>query len=136
LRKWHRWLAVLAGVFIVWIATTGLAGQVISLAGGEGHDAPPTAAVGPVASGTPGISVPAPTGPDGPAAPAKPHRKRKDWYHFIIDLHSGAYFGAFGKIISAIMGAALLFFSLSGIWMYVNMFRKRKTIGRSGLFWN
>ena len=41
----------------------------------------------------------------------------------------------FGKVISAIIGAALLFFAISGMWMYLNMFRKRKTIGRAGVFW-
>lgn len=135
MRKWHRWLAVFAGVFIVWIATTGLVGQIVALAGGEGHDAAPVAVVAPVVSGTPGISYPIPPGTDGSPVPAKPHREKQDLYHFIIDLHSGAYFGIVGKVISAIIGAALLFFAISGMWMYFNMFRKRKTIGRAGVFW-
>jgi hypothetical protein len=33
------------------------------------------------------------------------------------------------------MGVALLFFAVSGMWMYVDMFRKRTRIGRKGLFW-
>ena len=53
----------------------------------------------------------------------------------IIELHSGNYFGPFGKVISVLMGAVMLFFSISGMWMYIDMFRKRKKIGRSGLFW-
>ncbi len=135
MRTWHRCLAVFAGICIVWIASTGLLGQVISLAGGERHDAPPASAISPVANGTPGITAPVPNAGDGLPAPAKPHKKQRDLYHFIIDLHSGAYFGTVGKVISALVGAALLFFSISGMLMYVNMFRKGMSIGRSGLFW-
>ena len=44
MRKWHRWLVVFTGVFLVWIAATGLVGQVVSLAGGEHHEGPPPGA--------------------------------------------------------------------------------------------
>ncbi len=130
LRKWHRWLVILTGVFMLWIAATGFVGQVMTLAGGEHHDGPP-----PAGAGQPGAGRPEPMGDDGPPQPGKPHGPPHDWYHFIIDLHSGNFFGPAGKVISSIMGAALLFFSISGMWMYVDMFRKRKTIGRSGIFW-
>ncbi len=135
MRTWHRWLAVIAGIFIVWIATTGLLGQVISLAGGERHDAPRASVAEPGANSTPGITATVPNAADGLPATAKPHKKQRDLYHFIIDLHSGAYFGTLGKVISALVGAALLFFAISGMLMYVNMFRRRKTSGRSGVFW-
>lgn len=135
MRTWHRGLAVIAGIFIVWVATTGLLGQVISLAGFERHDAPPASAVEPGANSTPGITATVPNAAQDLPPAARPHKKRRDLYHFIIDLHSGAYFGTLGKVISALVGAALLFFAISGMLMYVNMFRKRKAIGRSGLFW-
>lgn len=146
MRKWHRWLVIFSGVFLAWIAATGLVGQVISLAGAEQHEGRPAptpapAPVMPAAEGANAIAAPADDGDDdddaGDAvAPiAKKHEKKGDLYHLIIDLHSGAYFGPAGKVLSALLGAAMLFFSLSGIWMYIDMFRKRKRIGRTGIFW-
>ena len=35
--------------------------------------------------------------------------RHHDLYHLIINLRSGNFFGSFGKIISVLMGAALLF---------------------------
>ena len=68
-------------------------------------------------------------------APPGEHGGSPDLYHVIIDLHSGAYFGPVGKGVSALLGAAMLFFSISGVWMYIDMFRKRRRSGRPGLFW-
>jgi len=130
MRKWHRWLVIFAGVFLVWIAATGLVGQAVSLAGGEHHEGPPTGA----APGGPKSEVPPPGKGDQNGPPAK-RGGRPDFYHLIIDLHSGNFFGPVGKVISALLGAAMLFFSVSGIWMYCDMFRRRKHIGRSGVFW-
>lgn len=134
MRKWHRWLVIFTGVFMVWIAATGLVGQVMTLAAGEHHEGPPPAAAG--APPQSGMNVVKPGGDDHDGPPREGrHRGKPDLYHFIIDLHSGNILGPFGKVISALMGAALLFFSVSGIWMYIDMFRKRKLIGRTGLFW-
>lgn len=139
MRKWHRWLVILTGVFMVWIAATGLVGQVMTLAGGEHHDGPPPAAAKAMQKGSAPQTAASAAKPgsddhDGPPQQGG-HRGKPDLYHFIIDLHSGNILGPFGKIVSSLMGAALLFFSISGMWMYVDMFRKRKNIGRSGLFW-
>ena len=125
MRKWHRWLVILSGIFMVWIAATGLVGQAMTLFAEEHHDGPQLEAV---------------THPAAPASaqdvkPAKHAKRPPDLQHLIIELHSGNYFGPFGKVISVLMGAVLLFFSISGMWMYIDMFRKRKKIGRSGLFW-
>ena len=126
MRKWHRWLVVVAGIFMVWIAATGLVGQAMTLVGGEHHEGPAVEA-----SAAPGHAAAAPAADHD----AKPAKRPRDLQHLIIDLHSGNYFGPFGKVISVLMGAVMLFFSVSGMWMYVDMFRKRKKIGRSGLFW-
>jgi uncharacterized iron-regulated membrane protein len=123
MRKWHRWLVIFSAVFLVWIAATGVVGQVLSLAGEEEHHKGQAVAA---------VQAAAPAEGDRPAA--KPKRKQ-DLRHFIIDLHSGEYFGPVGKVVSVLMGVALLFFALSGMWMYLDMFRKRKQIGRKGLFW-
>ena len=49
-------------------------------------------------------------------------------------LHSGESFGPLGTAISILSGLVLVFFSISGIWMYVQMFRKRPAQPRR-LFW-
>ena len=41
-------------------------------------------------------------------------------------LHSGESFGPAGVIVSILSGLALVFFSVSGIWLYVQMWRHRK----------
>ena len=40
-------------------------------------------------------------------------------------LHSGEQLGPIGVIISTLSGLALLFFSFSGLWMYIQMWRGR-----------
>ena len=50
-------------------------------------------------------------------------------------LHSGGSFGPVGTAISILSGLALAFFSISGIWMYVRMFRRRPQ-GARKLFWD
>jgi uncharacterized iron-regulated membrane protein len=129
MRKWHRWLVIFAGLLLVWVAATGLIGQVVSLAGGEHHKGPPAGAAAGMAK------PPAPAGGADHVAPGAKKSGSQDFYHLVIDLHSGNYFGPAGKVVSALLGAAMLFFALSGIWMYIDMFRKRKRIGRSGIFW-
>jgi uncharacterized iron-regulated membrane protein len=131
MRKWHRWLVIFTGILLVWVAATGLVGQVMTLAGGEEHHGPPPGMAMP-AGAKPALPQPG-GGKDGPPD----HRGGPpDLYHFIIDLHSGNVLGPVGKVISALLGAAMLFFSVSGMWMYIDMFRKRRRIGRTGLFWN
>ena len=130
MRKWHRWLVVFTGVFLVWIAATGLVGQVVSLAGGEHHEGPLPGAN----AGRPKLPTAAADDGDRNGPPGE-HGGSPDLYHVIIDLHSGAYFGPVGKGVSALLGAAMLFFSISGVWMYIDMFRKRRRNGRPGLFW-
>jgi hypothetical protein len=146
MRKYHRWLAILSGLLMLWIAATGFIGQVMSVAQhglSDEHKAPPATMrqtdPAPAAGKemTPMANV-AMASPDSMQAPVehKPNKKRtRDWYHFIIDLHSGNAFGGVGRILSILMGAALVFFSLSGIWMYVDMFRRRLKAQKKGVFW-
>jgi uncharacterized iron-regulated membrane protein len=123
MRKWHRWLVIFSAVFLVWIAATGVIGQILSLTSEEEHRKAPAVAAAQATAAAPGDR------------PAGTPRRKPDLRHVIIDLHSGEYFGPLGKVLSAVMGVALLFFAVSGMWMYVDMFRKRTRIGRKGLFW-
>lgn len=89
MRKWHRWLSVVFGVFALFIAVTGVLSHVADIYAGEGQS---------------------------------PARALVRTLHH---LHSGETFGPVGVAISIATGIALIFFAGSGIWMYVDMFRRR-----------
>ena len=118
MRKYHRWLSVLFGVFILWIAVTGVLSQVGELVnkGGMDDDDRPAAA--------------APAVPAGFVCPAtincRPKPAPGGWnVGFLHHLHSGEQFGPVGIIISILSGLGLIFFAISGMWMYVQMYRRR-----------
>ncbi len=50
-------------------------------------------------------------------------------------VHRGDYFGMSGRWADLFAGLALIYLSISGVVMYVDMWGKRKRIGRSGLLW-
>ncbi len=129
MRKWHRWISVFFGIFMLWIAVTGVLSQVAVL-WPAGASSPET-----VAAATP------PEGwvcPEGwrcmpPREDATGIRSMVGLFHH---LHSGESFGAMGTIISVLSGFALIFFSISGIWLYVQMWTNRSKRGlKGGMFW-
>jgi uncharacterized iron-regulated membrane protein len=125
MRKWHRWLSVMFGVFLLWIAATGVMSQVADLvAAGE---APPVAAV-PAGFVCPESMICRPK-PDPNGARA--------WVGYLHHLHSGEEFGLTGTVISIASGLALLFFAFSGLWVYIQMWRARRArTQKTGWFWN
>lgn len=167
MRKWHRWVSVLVGVFILFIAVTGVLSQVGSLVNNGGFKeevaekgAKQTAAIGsliaPPASAHEEDEAAAPrpvakdvaTAAAPAAAPAafvcpedmtcRPKRTPKpgEWnIGYLHHLHSGEEFGPAGVIISLVSGLGLIFFAISGLWMYIQMFRARAAKGMKGLFW-
>jgi len=114
MRKWHRWVTVFFGIFMVWMAATGLASHAVAL--------------WPEAAQAEGSMV-----PDGfvcpesmmcrPKAPPGSIKTLTGLFHH---LHSGEQFGPLGTAISVLTGFALLFFAFSGLWMYVSMWLNRK----------
>lgn len=48
------------------------------------------------------------------------------WVSFFHHLHAGEQFGPAGTALSIASGLALLFFAFSGLWMYVEMYRRRR----------
>ena len=145
MRKWHRRLAVVFGIFLFWIAMTGLGTHIVQLQmeseaghgpsvvpeaqahGGEEHEAPPP--IDPQAAGAPqDFACPA----GWSCRPIPPKDELAEAADFVRHLHSGEGFGPIGTAISIASGLALLFFALSGLWMYVSMWRGRKG---KGLFW-
>jgi len=138
-RKWHRWLALLSGVFLLWIAATGLLSQIGSLAnkGGFETQAREVAARQAAEAATPpGFTCPA-------SMTCRPKPKPGAWNLSLLHhLHSGESFGPAGVIISIASGLALFFFAFSGLWMYVAMLRGRmvrveagKQVPGGKLFW-
>ena len=129
MRKYHRWLAVVFGVFLVWIALTGFGIQFLDLSQeGKHHEGGPAAAK--------------PVAPAGFVCPkgwtCGPERKRDaahETKEFVQHLHSGEAFGPLGVAISIASSIALLFFAFSGVWMYLQMWRGRRRGGKQGLFW-
>ena len=128
MRKWHRWLSVFFAIIIIWVTVTGMlhwfgvwwpadeltAEQIAAQQPPEGWECP-----------------------EGwrctPPSFAGPPRNLVGLFHH---LHSGAEFGIVGEIIVLISGFVLLFFSVSGLWMYVQMFESRKKRGmKGGMFW-
>ena len=112
MRKWHRWLSVLFGLLILFIATTGLLSHGAALY----RDSLPT----PVTAAT-GFVCPADmtcrVKPDPDSAAA--------WTSFFHHIHAGEEFGPVGTALSILSGFALIFFAFSGLWMYIQMFRRR-----------
>ncbi|QIL03189.1 PepSY domain-containing protein [Sphingomonas sinipercae] len=133
MRKWHRWLAVLFGVFLLWISATGVLSQVGSLVNKANA---PSQAQAAAAATPPGFECPA-------TMTCRPKPKPGGWNVGLLHhLHSGESFGPAGTAISILSGFALFFFSFSGLWMYVQMWRGRlarvesgKTVRGDRLFW-
>jgi uncharacterized iron-regulated membrane protein len=136
LRKWHRWVAVVFGAFLLWISATGVLSQIGSIVNNGGlfeNERPPAAAP----AGPPGFTCPQ-TMVCRPK-PAKPSGWNVGLLHH---LHSGESFGPVGTIISLLSGLSLFFFAFSGLWMYVQMWRGRlarteqgKTVRGGRFFW-
>ena len=118
MRTYHRWLSVLFGIFIIWIAATGLMSHGAALV--RDAQGPPAAALA-AAAAPAGFVCPTTmtcrVKPDPDSASA--------WVSYLHHLHAGEEFGAIGTILSILSGFALLFFAISGLTMYIQMYRRR-----------
>ena len=117
MRKFHRWISVFFGVFLLWIAITGTISQILPLMAGEDDDAPKTAQV----AARPAFTCP----PDYMCRPKPKPDDPRALVGFFHRLHSGETFGPLGVAIGTLSGFAMIFFSFSGLWMYIQMWRNR-----------
>ena len=120
MRKWHRWAAVTFGVFLLWISATGVLSQIGSLVNKGGFERAETAK---------------PVMPPGFICPetmtCRPKPAPTAWNVGLLHhLHSGESFGPVGVIISTLSGLSLFFFAISGLYMYVQLWRGR--LARTG----
>lgn len=153
-RRYHRWLSLPFGLILLWVALTGIAMQAVEIYDkglfGEDEDRPalvpaaraqehdedaqaarPTA----IAAAHPLAATAAAA---TPAAPPRPPQSKAHQLHELLQhLHSGEWFGPFGTIIQTLGGIAMTFFAVSGMWMYVTMYRRRGHKHHDGkkLFW-
>lgn len=127
MRKWHRWLSVFFGVFMLFIAVTGVLSHAAAL-WPSGTAEAATAIAPPAGFACPeGWRCMPPRTSDGGFASLT---------GFFHHLHSGEEFGPLGVAISILSGFTLIFFSISGLWMYVQMWRNRTKRGLNRrLFW-
>ncbi len=136
MRKWHRWLALVFGAFLLFIAITGVASHLAAMAARGSIFEDEKNEARPMQSAPTATPVTTPTGPEAvPAAPPKANPKRK-LVGFLHHLHSGEEFGPVGVVISLLSGLAMIFFSISGLWLYYDMYIRRAKVGRGGAFWN
>lgn len=107
LRQLHRWIGLALCLFIAVIGLTGTILQGIMVIYGD-------------------------TGPQ--QAPGEPF-----WVVQMRDLavtiHTGAFASMPGVYVSLICGLGLLYFAVSGLWMYLDLYRSRAALGRTSFFW-
>jgi len=123
MRKWHRWLSLFFGVFMLWMAVTGVLSQIVPLTqGGPGGGKPPQAQGAPAS-----ISKLQPNFVCPEDVMCRPKQKGgQSIVGLLHHLHSGETFGPVGVLISTLTGFALIFFTVSGIYLYVQMWANRK----------
>ena len=122
MRKWHRWLSVIFGVVLLWIAVTGVLSQVVPLVQqGNTQAAPP----------------PPPAGFVCPESmTCRPKRQGSSIVGTLHHLHSGESFGPVGVAVFILAGFAMVFFAFSGLWLYIQMWRNRAQRSlKPGWFW-
>ncbi len=116
MRKFHRWISVFFGVFLLWIAVTGTISQILPLMAGGESKKPATAA-----QAKPAFICP----PDYMCRPKPKPGDPRALIGLFHHLHSGETFGPVGVAISLLSGFAMIFFSFSGLWLYIQMWRNR-----------
>ena len=130
IRRYHRWLALVFGIFLLWISATGVLSQVGKLVNDGGFE---TAASEAAARARADAAIPPGfTCPETMTCRAKPATPPKWNVGYLHHIHSGEEFGPVGVLISIASGLALFFFAASGLWMYVELYRGRLALVRKG----
>jgi hypothetical protein len=130
MRKWHRWLSVFFAVVLIWVTVTG----VLHYAAVWWPSDPPSPEA--MAAMAPPEGFTCPEGWRCMPPPPESGNILRDNLGLIHHLHGGMEGGIVGEIIVMLSGLALLFFCISGMWMYVQMWRARAAKGlKGGFFW-
>lgn len=70
-----------------------------------------------------------------PLYPKDPFPFGTDVHEWMKHFHSGELFGLPARLLDLLAGLSLIFLSVSGLWMYVDLWRKRAKSGRNNLIW-
>ena len=179
MRQYHRWVSLMAAVFLLIVATTGVILQVQKLTGADA-DAPkhsdkdraealttamPSATYAALIVRT--LDAARPRAPNVPVTsvslkgegdevqgvvmlPGDPPRQltidarsgrilkdeRREADSLILRIHNGAILGQPGVVLRVLWGSALVILSVTGAWVYLVMYRRRrKASGKGGLLW-
>ena len=179
MRQYHRWVSLIAALFLLVVASTGVILQVQKLTGADADAAehgdkdraaalttampsPAYAALltrtldaararapnSPIASvslkgdgnGIQGVVMLTGDPPRQLTIDARSGRLVKDETRdpdsLILRIHSGAILGEPGVVLGVLWGSALVILSVTGAWVYLVMYRRRrKASGKGGLFW-
>lgn len=179
MRQYHRWVSLIAALFLLVVATTGVILQVQKLTGNDA-DAVGRGDKDRAAAITTATPIPAyatllgrtldaarARAPNSPIASVSlksegdevqgvviltgdPPRQltvdarsgrlikdeRRDPDSLILRIHSGAILGEPGVVLGVLWGSALVILSLTGAWVYLSMYRRRRKVsGKGSLFW-
>lgn len=103
LRRWHRLLAPFFAAFLLLIGLTGVAIQVTDI---MGHSL---------------------SAPQHPGLTGQPRRSAlRQWNHWLKTVHSGEIIGVGGQTLGLLSGVAFCYLAGSGLWMYLDMERRRR----------
>ena len=177
MRKIHRWIAIVAVVFLVVVASTGVLLQAQKFTGADEDDpdnAPsstalstttaPTLYTGIVeralavakarAPGVPIVSVTVKMGENQPTVlirlPGAPGRQITvdgrsgklladepfEPETLLKRIHDGSILGDPGVVMGVLWGLALVVLTITGFWVYLDLYRRRARVqGKGKLFW-
>lgn len=112
MRKWHRWISLFTSIIMFFIAGTGLLLQLdLYLSGHAPPGSPPGSDTPPLIDGYTGL------------------------HNTLQNIHAGYFMGTGGRILSILMAVGLLVLSITGIVMYLQMYKMRKKVNRHGWIW-
>ena len=70
-----------------------------------------------------------------PGYPATHYHLGWKEHELVKKIHRGDFFGLPGRLMDLFAGLSLIFLSVSGLFMYVDLWRRRKRAGRKAMFW-
>lgn len=141
MRRYHRWMSSIAAVLLLYVALTGtvtsfvqfLDPAAVAPVGGPGGPPPPGEPGAGPPPGGPGPGAGPEGRPPGPPEPSSPivalSTELQKW-------HKGNIVGKPGQWIVLLTGFVFLALAITGLLMYLQIWRARRKQGKQGLFWD
>jgi uncharacterized iron-regulated membrane protein len=60
---------------------------------------------------------------------------KRSLHALMIQLHNGSFFGPVGLIITMLVSIVLLVLTVTGFLVYLDMWQRRRSAGKTGFFW-